>query len=146
MGWNEARVWLVPDGWDLVVEEIDIQTASGETGRLVSTKKSLDCTADALDPGVIDRWLTSRGFSETEKRKSPRTYRRDDVRIDVCTECEEVRDLLLEFKLTRRSPGRWPAWRQLVAEICDSWPVALADWESQMKVGPEALSPFSGGR
>jgi len=139
MGWSEARVTLVPDGWNLVVREIDMRNKAAQTARMVSTEKSLDYSGAVMFLGPVERWLLSRGFHEAEELKAGKSYRRDDLLINAYVDGEEVRNVLLEFALTRDSPRRWPAWGQFLNEFCHAWPVALADSEVGMKVGPEML-------
>lgn len=139
MGWNEARVTLVPNGWNLVVQQIVLPNAAGQTARLISTEKSLDYSGDLMLLGLLESWLLSRGFRGPDEFKGGKRYRRDDLLVSVYVEGEEVSEISLEFTLTRDSPTRWPAWQHFVADLCQAWPVALADSEAGMKVGPDGL-------
>jgi hypothetical protein len=139
MGWNESRVTVVPKGRDLIVQELSGQAMSGEPMRLISVEKSPDFGSATIEARDIDDWLLKQRFTHAEQWKAGRSYRHNDMLVEVYSDGAEVGHILLEFTLTRESPNRWNDWLSFVELLCESWPVFLADPDARMMVGPEEL-------
>ena len=141
MGWNEARINIVPDRWDFTVRETTATSTAGENVLLVGTEKNSESSEPMLTFGTADRWLTELGFVLRESWKTRASYSRHDILIDLYQEDDEISGIMVQFTLTKESPRHWQEWQEFIDKLCADLPVALGDAELRMKVGPEQLFP-----
>ena len=126
MGWNTARVTLLPPRWkETLTESARARTAAGAPVRIARPVRAEGTTGEAVLLAPLCCWLEERGFVVSERSGSQVRLRRQDVEAFLAAEGEEVAEVLLTFTLTRDSPRHWDTWQKFVAELCGAWDLAL---------------------
>ncbi len=138
MGWNEARVTLIPPGWRPVVEESSRgRTADGTNVIIVDVERQENPTTENLCLESVIDWLQKRGFVLRDERWQRLTW--EDVEVDLFLKEGELADITLTFTLSQNAPSRWAAWIKLVRELCESWNLRLIDADHRTTVGADQL-------
>lgn len=128
MGWNTARVTLLPPRWKQVVTASPrARTAAGGSVHIARSVRTEDGTGPTVGVAAVCSWLEERAFRSAERSPSFVSLRRQDVEVFIGVEGEEVAEIVLTFTLDRNSPLRREAWQQFTCDLCAAWPLALAD-------------------
>jgi hypothetical protein len=126
MGWNTARVTLLPPRWkETVTESAHARTAAGTPVRIARAVRAEDSAGQAVLLVPLSRWMEERGFVVTERSPSHMQVQREDVEAFLAAEGDEVAEVILTFTLTRDSPRRWETWQKFAAELAGAWDLAL---------------------
>src|SRR5207248_1194241 len=105
MGWNTARVTLLPPRWkETVTEAARARTAAGAPVRIARPVRTEDTAGKAVLLAPLSCWLEERGFVVSERSRSHVRLQRQDVEAFLAAEGEEVAEVILTFTLTRDSP------------------------------------------
>ncbi len=141
MGWQEARVTLLPPGWRQVIEVSPrARTLGGVPVRIARTVREEDGPTGRLRAEAVGAWLERHGFTLSEQRPAVIVYRREDILAECYEQEGELAELILTFTLSRDAPSRWDTWQALVGELCAAWGLRLADGTAEGRlVGPEEL-------
>jgi hypothetical protein len=140
VGWNEAEVSLLPPTWlPDIRESPKARTADGKPVKIVGEQRDPSAAGAGCPVSRVERWLESRGFSQTKHGEKYTYWHREDVQVFLAAEGEELISGSLRFTLSRESPARWAAWQELVNDLCQAADLALVDAEKAVKVGPEEL-------
>jgi hypothetical protein len=127
MGWNTARVTLLPPGW----RHVATQAPRGrtETGPVWIVRAVRDAGAGGkpvFAAGVV-ALLEESGFRAVERSPRRVTLTKDDMEALAANEGDELTDLELTFTLGREAPLRRDRWRELVQALCATFDLSLSD-------------------
>jgi hypothetical protein len=136
MGWDEARVTLLPPRWRSaeVPQAVERRAFDGRRVRVFDSRRDPAATAAPVRLAPVREWLQARGFTEVEPIRNGANLRWQDIRAELFEENGELSEVSLTFTLSVDSPGRWPVWQQFAEELCARFGLLLADQEAGEKV------------
>lgn len=128
MGWNTARVTLLPPRWKRVVTpSARARTPAGSLVHIAHSVRAEGTAGPVVGLGELCAWLAKRGFRIAEQSPGSVTLREEDVEAFLGAESDEVAEIILTFTLDRNSFSRVETWQQFIRDLCAAWPLALVD-------------------
>lgn len=153
MGWNDARVVLLPRDRRLVVthDYDDCRTEDGSPLRMIRSEKIEVDKADSDISGqenpngllfsVVSDWLTNHGWTVHEVHpKGSITWQKEDMHLYAFPDGLWLRKLTVNFRLRRTIPSEiWQSWTALITSFVDDLGVRLVDTRTCEEAPPSQL-------
>jgi hypothetical protein len=125
MGWNDARVSLLPVGAKLTIEtDSKARTASG------SAVKILRAVGSSIHGPSVDEvrsWLEQRGFALSATSIGYQSWQKEDVDAFIASVNDRVEEIIVTFVLNPKSYLRVGEWQGLITEFHERWGLVLID-------------------
>jgi hypothetical protein len=133
MGWNDARMSLLPIGAKLIVEtDPNARTADGSALRILHSAAGSTPGPSAAE---IRAWLEGKGFAPSGESPTYYSSRREDVDLFVASASDRVSQIIVTFVLNPKSFLRVAEWQDLIAEFHERWGLDLVDRRTAVSVG-----------
>ncbi|MCI0642190.1 MAG: hypothetical protein L0Y72_04065 [Gemmataceae bacterium] len=134
MGWSDSKIHLTARGWRMTSKEKLVPV--GQVVRILDVVRDQDSQSTKLNPQSIHAWLDERGFERVQPASEYLTFRKNDIAVEPYALDGELASVILTFELSKESPARWLAWRQLLDEFCKTWKLSPIDPRNCQRVDP----------